>query len=400
MRDVAIVGGGPGGLHAAGLLARAGHDVAVFEEHASAGTPVHCTGVLAASAFEEFGLDRTAVLNDLHTVRFFSPSGQSVAHTPGTIEAVAVDRILFDQALLQRARASGASVTLGRRVEDVTVTADAATLRLTDGALVRARLCILACGAHYAIQRRLGLGLPSAHLPSAQLEVPAFVPGNVEVHFGREVAPDGFAWVVPVRRGDRWHARVGLMCSRDSAGHFGRFIDAVAGRWGIAQADAAAAPRQKVLPLAPIPRTYGDRVLAVGDAGGIVKATTGGGIYYSILTAAIAAETAVHALKRRSGDAATLARYERTWQRRLGPEIRAQLRLRALAHHLTDDDIEAFFTLARTDGIMPIVRQTARFNQHRDFIVALLRHPPARRVLLRKLRGPELAHQAYAPAST
>jgi hypothetical protein len=46
---------------------------------------------------------------------------------------------------------------------------------------------------------------------------------------------------------------------------------------------------------------------------------------------------------------------------------------RDLAHRLNDDDIEAFFTLARTDGIMPIVRQTARFNQHRDFIVALLR---------------------------
>jgi hypothetical protein len=32
---------------------------------------------------------------------------------------------------------------------------------------------------------------------------------------------------------------------------------------------------------------------------------------------------------------------------------------------------------------MPLVRRTAAFNHHREFIVALLKHPPARRVLFR-----------------
>ena len=41
--------------------------------------------------------------------------------------------------------------------------------------------------------------------------------------------------------------------------------------------------------------------------------------------------------------------------------------------------------LAQTDGIMPIVRRTARFNQHRDLIIALFKHPPARRILFRAL---------------
>ena len=50
---------------------------------------------------------------------------------------------------------------------------------------------------------------------------------------------------------------------------------------------------------------------------------------------------------------------------------------------LSDDDIEALFDLARTDGIMPLVRRTAAFNHHREFITALFKHPPARRVLLR-----------------
>jgi hypothetical protein len=36
---------------------------------------------------------------------------------------------------------------------------------------------------------------------------------------------------------------------------------------------------------------------------------------------------------------------------------------------------------------MPIVRQTVRFNRHRDLIRALFKHPPARKVLFRSVFG-------------
>ena len=54
-----------------------------------------------------------------------------------------------------------------------------------------------------------------------------------------------------------------------------------------------------------------------------------------------------------------------------------------MASRLTDNDIDDLFDLARTDGIMPIVRKTVRFNRHRDLIQALFRHAPARKLLFR-----------------
>jgi flavin-dependent dehydrogenase len=142
-------------------------------------------------------------------------------------------------------------------------------------------------------------------------------------------------------------------------------------------------PRQKILPLGPIKRTYGDRLLVLGDAAGLVKPTTGGGIYYSLLSGQLAAETLTAKLETNALDAGALSQYETAWRSRLGSELRWQLILRRIAQRLSDDDIERLFDLARTDGIMPLVRRTATFNRHREFIVALLKHPPARRVLLR-----------------
>ena len=418
MYDVIVVGGGPGGLHSATLLARAGFDVVLLEEHAATGQPVHCTGVLATEAFSEFGLSRESILNPLSTARFYSPSGVSISYTTPTTEALVVDRALFDQHLYEQARAAGVTVMLDARVSGIDVGPDAVTVT-THRRTIQGRACVLACGANYSLHRSLGLGMPAAYLRSAQLELKAERTGDVEVHFGNDVAPKGFAWVVPVQRGNDRYARVGLMCDSDAAGYFHDFVDRMRESWGLSldchRDDASSGlktrryvpeqtpsqyvgwgiqtrpgqtrpvPRQKMLPLAPIEKTFAPRVLAVGDAAGLVKGTTGGGIYYSLVSASIAADVLGQALHRDTLDASTLGRYQTLCQRRLGSELKAQYSLRELAERLDDDEIEALFDLAQTNGVMPIVRRTARFNQHRNLIVTLLRHPPSRRLLYKEL---------------
>src|SRR5438094_541827 len=84
------------------------------------------------------------------------------------------------------------------------------------------------------------------------------------------LAPEGFAWVVPVRRAAQSHARIGLMCEGNAALYFERFVERVSERWQL-QTEGMAAPRPRILPLAPIRKTYSNRLLVVGDAAGLVK---------------------------------------------------------------------------------------------------------------------------------
>src|SRR5262249_23877749 len=153
-----------------------------------------------------------AILNELQTVRFYSPSGQTFSYTHHRIEAGVVDRAFFDEALSLETKAAGASMIHEKRVTAVNIESNGVRVKLGTGEDIQARACVLACGANYRLQRILGLGAPALFLTSAQAELPAERSGDVELHFSSQIAPKGFAWAVPVRRRSGNYVRIGLMC--------------------------------------------------------------------------------------------------------------------------------------------------------------------------------------------
>jgi geranylgeranyl reductase family protein len=377
-RDVIVVGGGPAGLLAARDLAAAGFSVIVAEEHGQIGVPVHCTGVLGLDAFDELDLPRETVLDTVHAARFISADGSSLLIDHDRVRAAIVDRAAFDAALAASAAAAGAEIRTGCRVRHIDVTADGVTVSTPDG-MLQARACVMACGANYRFNRRLGLGLPRLFAHSAQREVPFPETDHVEVYLGRQIAAGGFGWLVPFRRGGQPHARVGVMCESRARAAFKTLSHRIGARFDMVPEWGE--PRVKILPLAPVDRTWSERVLAVGDAAGLVKATTGGGIFFGLLSGRIAADVLTGAFAENCFTSIRLREYERRWRARLWPEIRAGLAFRTMAARLNDRAIDALVELARVDGIVPLLKQTADFNWHGAAARSLLRNPSFRRVV-------------------
>jgi flavin-dependent dehydrogenase len=174
-----------------------------------------------------------------------------------------------------------------------------------------------------------------------------------------------------------------LLCDNNAAPRFRAFTQRIRATYGDDRPWPE--PRLKVLPLAPVPKTFTSRVLAVGDAAGLVKPTTGGGIYYGLVSGALAADVLDGALRVDDLTESRLKTYESAWRARLGAEIRTGLAFRSLMARLNDRAIESLVELARIDGIVPLLKQTADFNWHRRSALTLLRHAEFRRIILGSL---------------
>jgi digeranylgeranylglycerophospholipid reductase len=381
--DVAIVGGGPAGLLTASRLAQSGLEVVLFEEHPVVGEPAHCTGIVSLETAELAKLPEDLLLGRLTRARLIGPGGSEVRHLWRSEEAIlAIDRAAFDANLARQAASAGAIMKLSTVVQDVEVAADEVTVRAT-GSSVRARACVLACGVSYRFQRRLGLGLPRQVVHTAQVEVDANPEDEVELYFGRTVAPGGFVWTVPVARERRPRLKIGAMAQGDAGACLTSFLRRPQLRERLR--DETGPMIRRLLPLGPIVKTYAERLLIVGDAGGFTKPTTGGGIFYSLLTASLASETLLEAFGADRLDDTFLARYEQRWQERLGPELRTADWLRQLLTRCSDAEIDSLVRALAADDVQALVRRTARFNWHRDLILALGRHPRVMALLLRAL---------------
>jgi flavin-dependent dehydrogenase len=299
------------------------------------------------------------------------------------VSATVIDRAALDRCLASTAMAAGAELRCDARVDHVAVSTSGVRVTVRGMAQpVEARAVVLACGASYRFHRLLGLGLPEVFLQSAQVETRFPDMPEIEVQFGREVAPSGFAWMVPLRRGGDAYARIGLMSETRSLERFAAFMASLSRRARI-DPGTVPPPRQKMLPLGPVRRSYGDRVVAVGDAAGLVKPTTGGGIYYGMLSGVFAADALAGALERDRLEARALRHYETRWRQRLGQEIRVGLAFRSIATRLSDESIDELIDLAQGDAVAPLIERTASFNWHRKAAIALLGHPSVRRIVFR-----------------
>lgn len=381
---MAVIGAGPAGSMAARYAAKAGACTILLEEHAAAGWPVQCAGLLGQEAMAESELSPGShVLHGMRGATVFSPGGARLDFKAKASKAWVVDRRLFDQALLGRAVQEGADLRLSSPVRQIRREKEASVLCLAGGEEISARIVISAEGVSALLARRAGIAPPQMILSGAQVQVPFAVedPEKVEVHLG--AAPGLFAWVVPLDEGS---ARIGL-CARDGACQRLRAFlktDVIGKR----RQGSPVALNVGGLPLGPPAATAAPGLMAVGDAAGQVKPTSGGGIYPGLVAAKIAGGVAASAAMEGDGSAERLMEYDRLWRAALGRELEIGMRVNRMLNKMSAAELDELVGyLASKSSLIKAIEEHGDIDRPSRLMGRMLRHLDWDAVRLARLLG-------------
>ena len=342
MDDVIVVGGGHVGLYTAYQLAQRGLRVRLLDQKKQIGEKIVCTGIIGSEAFRRFDLPRHTIIGSIQQVRFYSPFNNHFDYQPPEVLAEVVDRTRFNQYFAQKAVEKGTQIKTASRVDGIRIKKESIGIRLTDEngeeKVYEAQVLIVATGVNYKLFEWLGLEAPKTFLGGAQIHIPYEGEDWTSVYVGREVAPGSFAWTVPLNNGV---SRVGLLSEKNPASYLKKLLDRIKPGWRDDIGEHSIDLRPVVQ--APVEKSFGDRVLIVGEAAGQIKTTTGGGIYYGLLGADIAVETLEEAFQKKRFTANVFSGYDRRWKKEIGEELRFGYYFRKLFSKLTDEQIEELF---------------------------------------------------------
>jgi geranylgeranyl reductase family protein len=334
--EVIVAGAGPAGAVAARTLAAAGVRTLVVDRAAFPRNKP-CGGGISTRALRRFPwLGRALEDIDVHRIarlRLEGPGGAACDLDSRDPSVLLVRRVEFDHALVAAAVEAGASLEPGFEITQASQDAFGVTLRSRDGRVRTARHVIAADGVHSVIAKRLGV---NARWPRSALAIDMMEETPVETL--RAVRPDvlwvayaydgldGYAYVFPKTR----HVNVGIGCLLS---HFDahveaapytlqeRFVSSLVAAGALEGRSDRASFTPFLIPVGgPLPHASCGRVLFAGDAGGFVNAITAEGIYYAMVSGALAAEAIAGAGRDAAADAPARA-YARLWRGEIGAEL-------------------------------------------------------------------------------
>lgn len=341
---IAVIGAGPAGCFYASLVPEG--DVHIFEEHDTVGRPVSCTGILTDSVRRVIGeVPERLVVSRISKFKLVAPSGRWLYVDLDKVNLI-LDRAAFDQHLLERAMANGATLHLGERFLGYTRRGSAYEVHTTRGSYV-ARMIVGADGPESAVARAAGLYRTRAFVKGlqARCRFSGLEEGVTEIR----LALGEFSWIVPE---NETVARVGVI-GPDGESLQADYATLLGGAEVIEDQSGWIPlfdPRQKL-------RKPGEEVFLIGDAATQVKATTYGGIIYGLIAAQYLAENP--------------RTYEQRMAAKLGRDLWISLQMREFMNAMTDDQADELLEIFQRDRNKRIITRHDRDFPSR-FIVQLL----------------------------
>jgi len=346
--DVIVVGAGPSGATTAKLLGEAGVSTLLLDKSAFP-RDKPCGGGISARVIRRFPYLKAALadipVNWVNKVYLESPAGFAVDYRSDDPLYLMIRRCEFDNVLLSLARkqvefrapALARKVVIGPDHAVVTAEVNGATEDY------KCKLVLGCDGANGIVARASGLRLGSIQnqyaidmmeeTPYEELNLTErdriFIYYRIRSHYG-------YGYVFP----KTGHVNLGVGFKLDyylsklrgeHYAHHSSFIEDLTSKQLVTGRSNRANFRAFPLPISgPLTRTYSDRILVSGDAGGFVNALTAEGIYYAMVSGEHAARTAIASVKSNDFTRGALRRYEQSWKQEVGVELQKSVALQKL----------------------------------------------------------------------
>jgi len=367
------------------MLAESGLSVALFEQNSEIGKDVVCSGVVGKEAFSRYDLPKETIIGRFKEADLNSPGGHCIQYSHPEEALVVVDRHTFDRNMADFAQNNGVKIWLRTTVSSLLVKEKylEALLKTEEGLQrVYAQVSVIATGVKYNLQTALGLGRPRKIIKGIQVEIKTNDLERLKIYWGSRFSTGFFGWAIPLLDG---RTRVGVMTEGNAVNGLKNTLSEVSD-YSTTCSELSRAKRRGIA-FGTIRRSYSDRIIVIGEAAGQIKTTTGGGIYYGLLSAEIASETIKKAFRIGNFEAKTLSEYEKKWKKTLGSEITFGEYFHKLYSKLSDKSLDALFDAAKKDGLLSYIAKSGKFDWHKNAVRKIIRSPNLRRVLWNEFIG-------------
>ena len=342
--DAVIVGSGPSGSTAAKIIAEKGYNILLLEKEKFP-REKPCGGGLPIRVLEEFNYLKKENIIDSYTFGGYAYSS-SLKYTAKikrkTPILAMVIRKKFDNELVKIAIDKGAKFKDSTQVKDIKIKKENTLIIFKNGQEIKSKIIIGADGVNSIVAKKTGLRTEKIktgicvykEIKLDEKIIESFYENEKYCHLHtRFQKMKGYGWVFPKKD----HVNIGIAEINLDEKIIGTHIDInemymkylnILKKQKIIPKDLKISnPKGGLLPIYPLKKTYTNRVLLTGDAGGFSNPVSGEGIYYAMKTAKIAAEITMKALKNEQYNEEFLSYYQDKWRPIIGDEIKLLIKM-------------------------------------------------------------------------
>ncbi len=323
---IAIIGAGPAGCYSGQLLAKK-HDVTIFEKNKKIGSPVQCTGILSNYFHRIMPPSKDFIVNEVNKTRIYAPDGNFIETKIKT--NYVISRKKFDNYIAKKAKKTGAKIKLGHCLTDIKD-----NFLYFGNKKIRADIIIGADGPISTVAKKSGLFEDRKFLIGTQVE------GELKKDNVVDFYPyiGSYAWVVPLGK----KARIGVASYGNSKKLFDEFIK---------NYDIKIIENQSgIIPVFnPNIKVQKNKIFLVGDAATFNKATSGGGINQSLISANILADCILNNKN-----------YEKRWRKVLFDKLYVHWLLHNMMQRFSNEDWNLLIKEFNRQNMKKILKEESR----------------------------------------